>query len=394
MSIRKKGSALPLPAKVGSLRAWELMKLVTELRVFVSGEGVKAEVFDRGQLVESYLVASPIVTPTPVPEPQKKPPTLSDLVIVLKAAQFEFPELKAVCLAQWMIESARGTSRLFQIANNAGGMKWRKEMEGYASPMQYEAHDGWDTYCKFESLEAWIRGYWRFIERAPYAGWREAAKKGPEEYIRFLKASGYAEDASYVSKVISLIPEAEALLGISSKPEIPPGVIDPGHSEKEPGARSNKGAEEENLNFLQAKIIWANLNEKGIKSEIYNPDVDNLESIGKRAKGRPWFVSVHHNKYVGDSDPGTEVFTTRKARPQDVKLAEHILEKICKVLGTKNRGVKQKDYTVITNAAEVCDGPVVLVESYFINPYDASEASQRSSLAAKAIAEAIAEVVQ
>lgn len=372
------------------------MKLATELRVFVSGDGVKAELFNQGKLLESYLVAAPwpMTNPIPPPIPPKTMPTLADLVLVIKAAQFEFPSLKAYCLAQWMVESGRGTSKLFQEHNNAGGMKWRKEMEGYATPVEYVAHDGKDVYCSFDSLEAWIRGYWRFIERAPYAGWREAAKKSGEEYIKFLKVSDYAEDPNYVTKVLALVPEAKKFLGIiDEKPsDWSVGLLDPGHSERQPGARSLKGAQEEDLNLLQSQIILDYLEDKaGIKSEIYNPNVDNLKEIGLKAKGKKFFVSNHHNSYEGKEDPGTETFVSIKRRSQDIRLAEKIQEKICKALGTKNRGVKFVDYTVLKTSSDVCDGPCVLTESYFLQPYTPEEAVKRSSDAAKAIAEAIIE---
>ncbi len=39
----------------------------------------------------------------------------ADLVKHVKQADFEFEALKPVCLAQWMLESGRGTSKLFKL---------------------------------------------------------------------------------------------------------------------------------------------------------------------------------------------------------------------------------------------------------------------------------------
>eukprot|EP00898_Chlorokybus_atmophyticus_P001810 jgi/Chlat1/262/Chrsp1S03051 len=71
------------------------------------------------------------------------------------------PELKAVTLAQWLLESGRGNSRLSAHHCNYGGLKWRQEMAGLAIPIR----------------------------------------------------RGYATDPHYVNKVIQQLPEARRLLG-------------------------------------------------------------------------------------------------------------------------------------------------------------------------------------
>jgi hypothetical protein len=70
-------------------------------------------------------------------------------------------------------------------------------------------------------------------------------------------------------------------------------------------------------------------------------------------------------------------------------LADQILEAICLATGSINRGVKEKNYTVIAEASSFCEGPVMLIESYFLNPYDKAQAFARSSKCAKAIAEVL-----
>lgn len=134
---------------------------------------------------------------------------LEQLVQAYLTATIEFPHLKEITLAQWILESGRGTSDLATKHLNFGGLKWRKEMEGFATPVDYQAHDGPDKYCKFDSVEAFIKGYWRFIERDPYKGWRDRASSG-EDFISFIGPI-YAGDANYVTKVLNLYPEAQQL---------------------------------------------------------------------------------------------------------------------------------------------------------------------------------------
>ena len=93
------------------------------------------------------------------------------LASVYVGERIRHPKLRDVTMAQWLLESGRGTSGLATEHLNFGGLKWRPEMIGFATKVEFEAHDGVDFYCKFATLENFINGYWRFLERAPYSGW-------------------------------------------------------------------------------------------------------------------------------------------------------------------------------------------------------------------------------
>jgi len=140
----------------------------------------------------------------------------------------KYPHLKAVTIAQWALESGRGFSKLATDYLNFGGMKWRKEMQGYADKVFYEAHDGGDYYCKFNSIEGFIKGYWKFIERPPYVGW-EGHTSNEEEYIEFIGPI-YCPNLSYVEKVLNLLPESRKILEqniIIAEPGPEPGTSEP-----------------------------------------------------------------------------------------------------------------------------------------------------------------------
>lgn len=140
----------------------------------------------------------------------------------------KYPHLKAVTIAQWALESGRGSSRLAVEHLNFGGMKWRKEMQGYATKVWYQAHDGGDFYCKFSSLEEFLKGYWKFMERPPYAGWENHAAE-EEDYIEFIGPT-YSASSSYVEKVLNLLPESRKLLEESivvTEPGPEPGTSEP-----------------------------------------------------------------------------------------------------------------------------------------------------------------------
>lgn len=121
--------------------------------------------------------------------------------------------LKVASLAQWILESGRGTSQLAKSAHNYGGLKWRTEMSPYGSPFTYNAHDGIDVYTAFKSDADFINGYWAFIARAPYRGW-EKNSASVQDYLSFIHLRGYATEPTYVSRVMAVVPEAERLLKV------------------------------------------------------------------------------------------------------------------------------------------------------------------------------------
>jgi hypothetical protein len=136
------------------------------------------------------------------------------LISLYKTTDIEFKRLKPVTVAMWILESGWGWSGLAVEHKNYAGMKFRKEIERYATSVDYEAHDGVGKYCKFASHENFIKGFWAFVDRAPYKGWREHAGNS-EDFIAFVGAI-WAEDKKYIDKVIDLIDDATTLLGGSA----------------------------------------------------------------------------------------------------------------------------------------------------------------------------------
>jgi N-acetylmuramoyl-L-alanine amidase len=77
-------------------------------------------------------------------------------------------------------------------------------------------------------------------------------------------------------------------------------LLDPGHCEGKVGARGkNSSVQEEDLNRFQAEVLKAELESLGVSADIYDPVVDDLIAIGKKAQGYDAFVSLHLNAYDG-----------------------------------------------------------------------------------------------
>lgn len=71
---------------------------------------------------------------------------------------------KRVQLAQSFLECGRGTSELFLEHGNPYGMKFRNEMLSLAKSIEYRG----DVYCKFETVDGAVKGYWVLINRQIY----------------------------------------------------------------------------------------------------------------------------------------------------------------------------------------------------------------------------------
>jgi hypothetical protein len=133
-----------------------------------------------------------------------------------------YTHLKEVTLAQWLLESARATSDLAATAKNFAGLKWRDEMVVFATPKSIKVPSESEAmdFCLFTDIDKFLRGYWKFLTRSPYAG-LEANTKSPENFIGFIQSKGFAADIGYVGKVLKLVPEARNLLATASGVVVP-----------------------------------------------------------------------------------------------------------------------------------------------------------------------------
>jgi|688.fasta_scaffold250455_2 N-acetylmuramoyl-L-alanine amidase len=327
------------------------------------------------------------------PEPVK--PLWQQFIAAVKASDMT-NAMKVACVAQAINESGRGTSRVAKECNNFWGIKMRSELDGLAVGRRVEVTsetEGFAVFAQFPDVATGIKGWLKFLTRSYYKGW-EAYKNDAAGFIRHIGKS-WTPKKTYADEVIRGFAEAEILLGIklpqdqiSTKKRI---FLDPGHAESKVGARSKQGAQEEDLNRLQAQVIKAQLEATGrFDVTIFDPATDNLVEIGKAAKGHDMSIHLHHNSYKGEEDPGTEVlYDNDKAEAQSKELAEKMSAAISRALGTKNRGAKPFAGTVMDVAEQQGTFPVVLTESYFLNMYSQGAAEQRSTLAAVAIADVV-----
>ena len=307
----------------------------------------------------------------------------NDFVSTLGDTEIEFLHLKKVQLAQAILESGRGSSDLFKSHGNPFGMKYRPEMNRIAIPVTYEASDGRDIYCKFETLQDAVDGYWIFIDRPVYSGWRTSIASA-EEYIEFIAFAGYiGGDASakqvYVDKVVNLFGEASGLLRTPHGPEdfwekngvlleIGHGTLPSGRFD--PGAVGVNSKNEYELNQISARAAQRVIRQAGVPCDITDA-VSSLYRLGRRAAGYDVFCSVHHNSASGPAQGAEVLVHDRKADPPDLMLSRIMSAEIAAELGIRDRiagGRNPRLRLGVLSGAEDTDVRVsVLAEVYFIH---------------------------
>lgn len=141
--------------------------------------------------------------------PDNTDPGFIELIEVYQATDIEFPQLKAISLAQWALESGWGLSDLAQQCDNYAGMKWRSVMRPYGTPRAYTDWQGKeDPYVKFRDKAAFIEGYWdRFDLISAYDGWRDHTDT-PDKWIEFIGpiwlGMSTVHNKKYINKVKQL----------------------------------------------------------------------------------------------------------------------------------------------------------------------------------------------
>lgn len=117
-----------------------------------------------------------------------------------------YPHLKNVTMAQWVKETGWNPSNLARVHLNFAGMKWRSVMADFAMPVEYGAHDGVDTYCKFSSICHFIQGYFARLDRlAAYNGWRDHTST-KNDFIHFIGPIWAPVAVNYANDILSIIP--------------------------------------------------------------------------------------------------------------------------------------------------------------------------------------------
>ena len=119
-------------------------------------------------------------------------------------------EVRSPIIAQAILESGWGKSSLASKYYNYFGMKcgssWNGKSVNMATKEEYKVGtltNIRDNFRVYDSMDAGIKGYFDFINTSRYANLKGV--KSPEEYVRRIKADGYATSSKYVDNIMRVI---------------------------------------------------------------------------------------------------------------------------------------------------------------------------------------------
>ena len=129
---------------------------------------------------------------------------------VRKYAYFYGIEVHSPIIAQAISESGWGKSGLASKYHNYFGLKcgssWKGKSVNMATKEEYKVGtltNIRDNFRVYDSMAAGVKGYFDFINTSRYANLKGV--KNPEEYVRRIKADGYATSSKYVDNVMRVI---------------------------------------------------------------------------------------------------------------------------------------------------------------------------------------------
>ena len=119
-------------------------------------------------------------------------------------------EVHSPIIAQAILESGWGKSSLASKYHNYFGLKcgssWKGKSVNMATKEEYEVGtltNIRDNFRVYDSMEAGVKGYFDFINTSRYANLKGV--KSPEEYVKRIKADGYATSSKYVDNIMRVI---------------------------------------------------------------------------------------------------------------------------------------------------------------------------------------------
>lgn len=285
-------------------------------------------------------------------------------------------------IAQAVLESACGTSPKGQ-RNNFFGLKYREgrvtchngtfidgSQEQRTDGTYYGIVDKWYT---FENLDKGVLGYFQFINIANYSSVKGITD--PEQYLKNLRASGYASSLEYVKNLMKVINENNLTryddMPTKAKFKV---AIDAGHGSNTAGKRTPDGYREHWINVTCASFCEQALKRSGIDClrvawDDSNAKDDEDTPLGTRQKiikANKCDVSVSfHANAAGNggwSDAsGVETLISDKHPADSRSMANIVQGYLVKGTPQKNRGVKTQSLAMCncnalgTKASILCE---------------------------------------
>lgn len=270
-------------------------------------------------------------------------------------------------IAQAILESGSGTSELAVNANNILGLKYKPGRCPTACGVYYKVGSEQNPdgsyvsstmkWCKFNSIEDCIIGYFDFTNHSRYSGLKNVTD--PMIYAKTIKAASYATSLDYVDKIMKIIDKYNLTKydTIDKEEGIMLIAIDAGHGLKTAGKRCDatldpKQTREWILNDriadkLEALLKSYNCSTIRVDDTTGDGDVSLANRVATANKNNvDVYISIHHNAGIKGGTGGGVVVYYYSNSAEDKARAQKLYEKIV----AKNGLVGNRSSKVIKNA--------------------------------------------
>lgn len=289
-------------------------------------------------------------------------------------------------IAQGVLESAKGTSELAINALNFFGLKYKKGRCPTASDVylkvgsEQNADGSYSSsvmkWCKFNSMEDCVIGYFDFISHSRYAGLKGITD--PKTYLETIKSAGYATSLDYVDNLMKVIESYDLTKYDNVKEENTMLIaIDAGHGLKTAGKRCDvvldpKATREWVLNDRIAdrvEALLANYNCSILRIDDTTGDKDiSLANRVRTANSNKADVciSIHHNAGINRGTGGGVVVYYYSSKTERKVQAQNLYNAVVGangLVGNRSGKVLKKGFYVIKNT----NMPAFLIENGFMD---------------------------
>ena len=289
-------------------------------------------------------------------------------------------------IAQGILESGRGTSKLALSACNYFGLKYKKgrcpTVSGIYHKVGSEQNaDGTYTssamqWCKFDSLEQCVIGYFDFTNITRYSNLKGVTD--PKEYLQRIKADGYATSIDYVDNLLRVIESYDLTKYDREVLKVSKIIaIDAGHGMSTAGKRCMKALDPNETRewFLNDRIadrlqeLLAGYDCKVIRVD----DTTGVKDVPLATRVRTAnaakadvYVSIHHNAGIGGRIGGGTVVFYCSNKAERLVQARRMYQSVINetgLSGNRSSTVINKGFYVIKNTSM----PAFLIENGFMD---------------------------
>ncbi len=272
--------------------------------------------------------------------------TLNEIKVkVIQVWESDHIILPSVTAAQFVLESASGTSSLAKKANNFFGIKasapWAGPVEKITSNEEIDGKlvPRVSEFRKYGSWEESVQDHSDFFVSTAFRKLHYAAVIGETDYKKVCNtlAKTYATDSSYGTKLIAIIENngLDAWDLLKEETNVVRVYISPSSQDDNVGV-GNFGTEEIRMNQV-ADVVEAELKRVGITTLRNTPNMDITQMVAtSNAFGADVHLSIHSN--AGGATGAEAYYYTGSSAGQ--KLAQSVYDNLVPMTPTADRGIK------------------------------------------------------